>query len=49
MIDAHVYLRQGLYTEEWLMKFIEKALERGITSLYLLEHSLRLCSIIEEY
>ncbi len=41
MIDAHVHLEQGPYTEEWLMEFFDKAIERGITSLYLLEHSHR--------
>ena len=41
MIDAHVHLERGAYTEEWLGRFIDAAVQRGITKLYLLEHSHR--------
>lgn len=41
MIDGHVHLEKGPYTKDWLLKFIEKASEKGITELYLLEHSHR--------
>jgi histidinol-phosphatase (PHP family) len=41
LIDSHVHLEKGPYTLDWLSKFIDKAIERGITKLYLLEHSHR--------
>ncbi len=41
MIDMHVHLERGAYTEEWLMEFVRYAQERGITKLHLLEHSHR--------
>ena len=41
MIDSHVHLEKGPYTLDWLLKFVKKASERGITALYLLEHSHR--------
>lgn len=41
MIDAHVHIEKGPYTEEWIMEFVKVAQERGIHKLYLLEHSHR--------
>ena len=41
MIDAHVHIENGPYSSEWIWQFIDKACERGITDLYLLEHSHR--------
>ncbi len=39
MIDAHVHLEKGPYNLDWLQKFINTAIKRGISELYLLEHS----------
>jgi len=41
MIDGHVHIERGPYTEEWIMEFVKKAQERNIHKLYLLEHSHR--------
>ncbi|MDQ7094459.1 PHP domain-containing protein [Desulfosporosinus sp. PR] len=41
MIDGHVHLERGPYTIEWLERFVDAARQRGINSLYLLEHSHR--------
>lgn len=41
VIDAHVHIEKGPYTEEWIMKFVDEAVKRGIDQLYLLEHSHR--------
>lgn len=41
MIDAHVHLERGPYTAEWVDKFIQQAQLKGITELWLLEHSFR--------
>jgi histidinol-phosphatase (PHP family) len=41
LIDGHVHLEKGPYTLNWLQKFIKIAQERGITELFLLEHSHR--------
>ncbi len=49
MIDAHVHIEQGPYTEEWINEFVEKAMKMGITELYLLEHSHRFIQFKEVY
>jgi histidinol-phosphatase (PHP family) len=41
MLDAHVHLERGPYTLEWVERFVATAVERGITTLRLLEHSHR--------
>lgn len=41
MRDCHVHIERGNYTIEWINEFIEHASYRGITELYLLEHSHR--------
>ncbi len=41
MIDGHVHLEKGPYNLDWLQKFINTAIKRGISELYLLEHSHR--------
>lgn len=41
MIDGHVHIEKGPYTIEWVNQFIENAIERGISELYILEHSHR--------
>lgn len=39
MIDCHVHLERGEYTVEWVERFVETAILRGITELWLLDHS----------
>jgi histidinol-phosphatase (PHP family) len=41
LIDGHVHIERGPYTLEWISQFVNKASERGITTLHLLEHSHR--------
>jgi len=41
MVDAHVHIERGPYTMEWIWSFVDYAGQRGITDLYLLEHSHR--------
>jgi histidinol-phosphatase (PHP family) len=41
LIDGHVHLEKGPYTKNWLSEFIRIASERGISELYILEHSHR--------
>lgn len=41
MIDCHIHLERGPYTQEWLQEFINTALDRGLDEIYLLEHSHR--------
>ena len=49
MIDAHVHLEKGPYTREWLDKFVQQAVRRGITELWLLEHTSRFIEFREIY
>jgi len=41
MIDAHVHIEEGPYSESWIDAFVERAKIAGIDELCLLEHSFR--------
>ena len=41
MTDVHVHLERGPYTRAWVDRFVGTALARGVTSVWLLEHSHR--------
>lgn len=41
MLDAHVHLERGPYTEGWLRRFVDQAQASGVDQLHLLEHSFR--------
>jgi histidinol-phosphatase (PHP family) len=41
LVDGHVHLERGPYAAAWLERFIQTAVERSISELYLLEHSHR--------
>jgi histidinol-phosphatase (PHP family) len=41
LLDGHIHLEKGPYTLDWLSNFLKIAVERGITEIYLLEHSHR--------
>ncbi|MCM1991523.1 PHP domain-containing protein [Oceanirhabdus seepicola] len=49
MLDAHVHIERGSYTEEWISEFIKSAVNMGIKELYLLEHSHRFIQFKEIY
>ena len=39
--DLHVHLEQGPYTVEWIEEFVKTAVDRNISEITLLEHSIR--------
>lgn len=41
MKDLHIHIERGAYTAEWVEKFIEKAVEKNLDEICLLEHSIR--------
>lgn len=41
MIDTHIHIEKGDYSIEWVKEFVNVALNRGLTEIYLLEHSHR--------
>jgi len=49
MIDCHIHLERGNYTVEWLNRFVETAVYRGIDEIYLLEHSHRFNEFVPMY
>lgn len=49
MIDRHVHIEKGPYTEEWIMEFVKKSQEMDIDKLFLLEHSHRFIEFEEIY
>ena len=49
MIDAHIHIEKGNYLIEWINEFINVALDRGLTEIYLLEHSHRFIEFRDMY
>lgn len=49
MIDGHVHIERGNYTLDWINEFVKYALERGISEIYLLEHSYRFKEFVKVY
>ena len=41
MTDVHVHLERGPYTRAWIDRFVETALDRGLASVWFLEHTHR--------
>ena len=39
MVDAHVHLEKGEYKTQWIIEFINYALERNMDEIYFLEHT----------
>jgi len=49
MTDCHVHIERGEYTLEWIRRFINTAVTRGIDELWLLEHSYRFHEFVPMY
>ena len=49
VIDGHVHIESGDYSIQWINKFVKYALARGISEIYLLEHSHRFIEFKETY
>jgi histidinol-phosphatase (PHP family) len=49
MTDCHIHLERGEYTKEWLDRFIETAVSRNITEIWLLEHCYRFREFVPMY
>lgn len=41
MVDGHIHIERGSYSKDWINQFVNVALQRGISEIYLLEHSHR--------
>lgn len=41
VIDGHIHIERGNYTIDWINEFVKYAYDRGISEIYLLEHSHR--------
>lgn len=49
MIDGHIHIERGPYTLEWIGRFIDRAVERGIDEIWLLEHCYRFEEFVPMY
>lgn len=49
MIDGHIHIERGDYTLEWIKKFTDKALEKNIEEIWLLEHCYRFTEFMPMY
>ncbi|HWR05325.1 PHP domain-containing protein [Sporomusa sp.] len=52
MIDSHIHLfhgNSGEYTWQLLQSFVEQARQRGVSTIYLLEHSHQFCEFRDMY
>lgn len=45
MIDGHIHIERGDYSLKWIEQFVNKAVERKLDEIRLLEH----CYIFEEF
>ena len=44
-VDGHIHIERGEYLLEWIEQFVDKAVERQLDEIRLLEH----CYIFEEF
>jgi histidinol-phosphatase (PHP family) len=49
MLDCHIHIERGDYTPQWIEKFVNTALERGLDEIYLLEHCYRFSEFVPMY
>jgi histidinol-phosphatase (PHP family) len=49
MTDCHIHLERGEYTKEWLDRFVETAVSRNISEIWLLEHCYRFREFVPMY
>jgi histidinol-phosphatase (PHP family) len=47
--DCHIHLERGEYTKDWLDRFVETAVSRNITEIWLLEHCYRFREFVPMY
>lgn len=40
--DMHIHIERGEYTENWINKFVDQTVKKGIDEINLLEHSIRI-------
>jgi histidinol-phosphatase (PHP family) len=49
VIDCHIHLERGEYRKEWLDRFVEAAVSRDISEIWLLEHCYRFREFVPMY
>lgn len=49
MIDGHIHIERGEYTLEWIKQFVDRAIERQIDEIWLLEHCYRFEEFVPMY
>lgn len=49
MVDGHIHIERGEYTYEWVNQFVNKAVEKHIDEIWLLEHCYRFNEFVPMY
>jgi histidinol-phosphatase (PHP family) len=49
MLDCHVHIERGQYTEDWINQFVQQAKDRGLNEIWLLEHCYRFREFVPMY
>jgi histidinol-phosphatase (PHP family) len=49
MLDCHIHIEKGPYTQEWINEFVKTAVERGLCEIWLLEHCYRFREFVPMY
>ena len=49
MIDGHIHLERGEYTLDWINQFVERAVEKELDEIWLLEHCYRFEEFVPMY
>jgi histidinol-phosphatase (PHP family) len=49
MLDGHIHIEQRAYTLEWINQFVNKAVEKQLHEIWLLEHCYRFEEFVPMY
>lgn len=49
MVDGHIHIERGEYTYEWVNQFVNKAVEKQLDEIWLLEHCYRFEEFVPMY
>lgn len=49
MVDGHIHIERGEYTLEWINQFVNKATEKNLDEIWLLEHCYRFEEFVPMY
>ncbi len=49
MLDCHIHIERGGYTVNWISRFVETVVQKGLDEIWLLEHCYRFSKFVQMY